>query len=260
MSRCVVFDSAICRRRALSGPAWRAVIVRQQPLSRSSKDGDTWLDALGRNLPLLDDEDQATARRRFPVVAAAADMRAAGDQIPSFKQMALAEIPAADNPAQEVGERLSLSTCVVEAWERLVFDVRDLRGAAGWVTAHLIEPERRAGDAALTSLMMLAIGAGAPAVRAWLDRAVGLPLDDAERLFHQPLRPDVKMDVIVAAPLDSARDRRKFLRLSMRARIETKRRDIAHDGLAPRCEERRKRQQLARQQVELTLNVKEVSQ
>jgi hypothetical protein len=151
----------------------------------------------------------------------------------------------------EVQQRLGVEIAVVEAWEQIFFDVRDLRSATSWFAAHVIEPERAAGNLELVSELKLALGGGPVAARAILDCKGTLPLDEADRLFQQKLKLSMKFDQAVEMPLTTNQDSLKFLRLYMQLELETKRLELASQKLHQRCDAQRDRHELAKMRIEL---------
>jgi hypothetical protein len=235
-------------QRTLHGPSWRSVLARRQTALPRGKERDAWLARAAAYFALRDRGDEPAARRQFADISAAADLEAAPGQVRTAKLLVLA-----DAPRKDIAERLALSMSVVEAWETLYFDVRDLRNATAWIAAQVIDPVCRLGDPELASLMKLAIEGGLPAICAWLDAVEGLPLDEADRLVHERLRLAIKADAALSIPLDSEDGRLKFLTLYVKLQTETKRLDLARERLAQRCSAKSDQRRIVERRLELQL-------
>ena len=66
----------------------------------------------------------------------------------------------ADMGRDEMAERLYVDVAVVEVWEQVYFDARDLRHAIDWVSIHIIHREQKAGNWELAAKLTFALAVG----------------------------------------------------------------------------------------------------
>ncbi len=238
--------------RGLLGPAWRMKlaqsIFRRPPQRQPGGHADRWFDDLCGYLALASDGDAGLlrARAKYPTIFQACELQEQPASVSPLKIMVVSDMALG-----EVQQRLGVEIAVVEAWEQIFYDVRDLRSASSWFAAHVIEPERAAGNLELVSELKLALGGGPVAARAILDCNETLPLDEADRLFQQKLKLSMKFDQAVEMPLTTNQDSLKFLRLYMQVELETKRLELASHKLQQRCDAQRDRHELAKMRIEL---------
>jgi hypothetical protein len=157
-----------------------------------------------------------------------------------------------DAPPTTIAQRVGVEPVVVEAWERLFFDVRDLRSAVGWISGQVIEAEYQGGYAALAARMKLALTAGVEGVNAILVLDQGAPVDEAERLFQRQLKLHLKFDEAVNMPFTSERSRMGFIQVYIDLLSEERRLELAGKQLAARCAAARDRYELAKMRLKAT--------
>jgi hypothetical protein len=224
--------------RGLAGPAWRHDLA-SGPLSRLATPDDALIRDLTRYIALCGAGRADEAQRRYSDVAAAAAIQADDALAIKLKVMALADM-AVDEMAQNTG----IETRVITLWERLYFEVRDLRHAHAWLVMHVLNAEREAGNYETAAAMKLAIMGGARAVRAWLAEAKGVPLDEADRLFGRATKLAVKDDVAFGMPIESERERTQYVQFRLKMTNEAKRLAHHRDKLAQRCAAAERRHEL----------------
>jgi hypothetical protein len=186
------------------------------------------------------------ASQRYPRIAAAEALQANIEQVERLKLMVLADLPR-----DEIAQRLAFDEPVIEAWESLFFDLRDLRQAHQWLAMHVVEKERQHGNQVQASQMTLAIMAGPVAVRALLDSGSPQPIDEAVRLFQRHLQLQLKLDQAVNLPLQTERANVRFIRVYIQLQQAQQRLDLARTKLELRCTEMRARHERQQERREL---------
>lgn len=238
--------------RGLLGPAWRMQLAQgflgSQAPRHPGGNADRWLVDLCGYLGMARDGDAGLrrARSRYTTIFEACELQEQPEIVSQLRVMVMGDMTLA-----EIQKRLGVAIAVVEAWEQIFFDVRDLRSATTWLVTHVIEPERAAGNLELVSELKLALGGGLVAARAILDGNATLPMDEAERLFQQKLKLSMKFDQALEMPLKTNQDRMKYLKLYLQFELETKRLELASHKLQQQCATQRDRHELAKMRSEL---------
>ena len=236
-------------QRGHFGPAWRYELALRLPPRvppRVAQSYDEHVRDLRMYLTLKAEGDLARADQRFPAIAAADELNQNSDLTATIKLMVVGNLPV-----DEIAERTGVPAAVLEVWEGLFFDVRDLREATSWLSVHVIRKERRGGDPVLAGRLQCAACLGPVGVRAVLAAEEGLPIDEADRLFQQKLRLQVKMNEAVDMPLTSEKELVKFLNSSTWMQVELKKIELGTRKLEQKCAQARDRHELSKLRLEL---------
>jgi hypothetical protein len=243
-------ESFLRSQRSVRGPAWRSQAAQElsPPLARSMiRIWDRLTIKLVRFYALnaTGPAGSARAAKKYPQIAAALMLDGDSDKTKISKLMILADLPP-----EEIAQKLGVEAAVVDVWEQLFFDVRDLRAATSWLSAYVLEAECKAGNSALAARMKLALGVGRDGVNAILALDEGAPVDEAERLFQRRLALDLKFDEAISMAMDSDQNRMKFAKLYVDLRLSEKRLVLAEKKLAARCAAARDRFELSKMRME----------
>jgi len=236
-------------QRTFRGPKWRSEVAQEMTNLSDRSAARTWD-------PLTIDTAKCYALRadggggivraaeKYPFIAAAILLH---DDVAKTDVMKLMTL--VDSPTNAIAKRVEVEPAVVQVWERLFFDVRDMRGAVSWLSGQVIEPERKAGNTALAARMKLALVAGPDGVDAILALDEGAPVDEAERLLQRKLKLDLKFDEAVNMPLDSDNST-TFVKLYVALQLSEKRLELAGKKLAASCAAARDRHELSKMRME----------
>ena len=219
--------------RSFLGPAWRYELAKSlvsEATAELANSCDPLILEARDYLIAVDKKGSAAAQLAYPSVSAAQELQADTDKTSKLMMMVLA-----DMPRQEISQRVGLETAVLECWEGIHFDCRDLREATSWLGIHVIEEARRSGNLEMSSRLMLAIVAGPVAVRAMLDSDAGLPLGEADRLFERRVKLHLKVDMATEMVVSSPREAGEFLKRYMEMHVECERLKLAGEKLAQQC-------------------------
>lgn len=128
------------------GPAWRWLSAVRA--SRSHFIADELVRRAARHLRLsaAAANRPANAGRLDRVIAEARALWDDAGLREPFTLMVLGDVSR-----DEIAERLSVSTDVIEAAELLFLDIRAARQASSWINAHVIRPEAAAGRVELST-------------------------------------------------------------------------------------------------------------
>ena len=232
-------------QRGIHGPAWRihtATPCETRPGTPSALHDNVVLNFIKfRQLRGEAGEGIERASAAYPAIAAAERLNEDQETTARLKLMILV-----DMSDDEMCDRSGIDLITSRTWESLYFDVRGQRQATCWLASHVINHERNTGDPWLASKMKLAIIAGPVAVRAMLDTAEGIQLDEADRLFQRKITLSGKLDVAVEMPFDSEENRLRFVKLHLDLMFAEKRIALAERRLAQRCAEALQRHELAK--------------
>jgi hypothetical protein len=233
--------------RLLRGPAWRLALAAALPENRLNthvRRADEPTRAL-HQFRLLDAEGgaaQAEARRRYPHVAAAYRLEADEDARTTARILALGGCPSA-----EIAQRLARDEATIRRWEALFFDVRHGLEATGWIRWHVVAPEERRGDYARAARFKAAAAGGRAMARALLDLESRAPLSAGEKLFMRKLAFHLRMDEVMARPMETQQEKIFFVRWA--SNLQRQRARLQHEKkkLAQRCLEARRKHEAAEQ-------------
>lgn len=237
--------------RGTLGPAWRKKLADQ-----ASQDGhhrhpaaraDRCLRDLCKFQELIGEDGVGLphAQARFPLIVQALEVQDRPATVDALKIMIVGDLTH-----QEIAERLGLDRAVIETWEAIHFDVRDLRDATTWLAIHVIEPARAEGNFQLASHLRLALGGGPAAVRAIFSCQATLPLEEADRLYQRQIKLALKFEQALEIPLTTEENNLKFLKMYLHHQHETERLNIASRKLEQRCDAQRDRHELAKLRLE----------
>jgi hypothetical protein len=187
----------------------------------------------------------AQAEENYPQIAAAFMLDGESDKTDIIKLMILADLTS-----DEIAKKVGIDAATVDVWEKLYFDARGLRDATSWLSAYVVEAERKAGNSALAARMKLAIAAGIDGVNAILALDEAAPVDEAERLFQRKLTLSLKFDDATSMAIDSDKNRMKFVKLYVELQQSEKRLKLAEQKLVARCATDRDRFELSKMRME----------
>lgn len=237
--------------RSFLGPAWRYELAKTLPPHLSptlEKRLDPLILELHAYLTAAAIKGPDAAAAAFGLIANAERLQNDGEKSAVLMMMVLANMPVT-----EIAESAGLEQALVECWEKIFFDCRDLRQAGSWVAAHVVEPLHQTGKFELAARLKLALAAGPVAVRAVLKGDSRIPLEEAERLFERRLKLDLKADAACEMALTCPREATRFLKLYLGMHAERQRLQLAGDRLARRCEKACEERELAKQRIQLQL-------
>jgi hypothetical protein len=237
-------------QRSFRGPAWRSKAAQEIANVSDRSAARTWdpltIDTAKFHALRADGENGIVqAAAKYPIIEAAILLHDDGAKTDVMKLMILV-----DSPTDAIAKRVVVEPAVVDVWERLFFDVREMRSALSWLSGQVIEAERKAANTALAARMKLALVSGIDGVNAILALDEGAPVDEAERLFQRKLKLHLKFDEAVNMPLDSERSRMDFIKLYVDLQCSEKRLEFAGKKLAARCAETRDRYELGKMRME----------
>ncbi len=237
--------------RGILGPAWRKQLADQASQDGHHRHPGARADRCLRDLCKFQEligEDGAGlphAQARFPLIFKALEVQDRPAAVDALKIMVVGGLTY-----QEIEQRLGLDRAVIETWEAMYFDVRDLRDATTWLAAQVIEPARAEGNFQLANNLRLALGGGPAAVRAILSCQATLPLDEADRLYQRQIRLALKFEQALEIPLTTEENNLKFLKMYMHHQCETERLKVASRKLEQQCDAHRDRHELAKLRLE----------
>ena len=105
---------------------------------------------------------------------------------------------------------------VVRIWEGTFFDLRDAYQATDWIFAHVIEPERRAGNLKFVAKLNLAMRGGPEVAKVLLRMDSVPPADETERHRFDELQAAMNAWIAVNQPFRSEKDMQQMLRYKQR--------------------------------------------
>jgi hypothetical protein len=149
-------------------------------------------------LRMVDQVGRERANREYPMIAAACTLFQNDQAFQTFKLSLLGNLSRV-----EIAVRLDVEQEVIEIAEALVFDIKDMRRTAGWMSCHVFIPEVKAGDIDLAAKMRLAYHGGPVMARALLDADENLPLDEAQQIVDQEMLLHSKLQAALEIELDA---------------------------------------------------------
>ena len=233
------------------GPAWRHQLAQATP-RRPGYGRPSYSDALVQQLQAYmalqasGDSGRERARSAFPAIAAAEDLNHDGTTTETMKIMTVAGMTP-----EQIAEHTAVPPAVVGVWRDIFFDLTDLRHSTSWLAAHVFEPERKQGRTALAARLKLAAAAGPAAARAIITANTNTLIDEADRIIHQKLRLQMKMEEATDFPLVSEKSLVTFLTVVARMQVDMKRLDLASERLVQQCTAAVNRHELAKLRLEL---------
>ena len=156
-----------------------------------------------------------------------------------------------DCPQSEIARRQRTSTEAIEAFEKLFFDVRRMRGAPSWVNHRVIYSASRSGKSELAVKFRAAFWGGPEVARALVDVLPPVDLDSADRIFSDEDRLRQKLRVALEMPLETERHRAKFIKASLMYEIQSAQQVLKKESFRQRCREANQKHQLAQKRHEL---------
>ena len=236
-------------QRGVHGPAWRiktATPCETRPATPTALHDETLRSYIKyRRILGVDARGIERASAAYPSIAAAERLNEDPQKTGPLKLMILA-----DMSSDEMLERSGIDVVVLGTWELLYFDARGQQRATDWLAVKIINHERKMGDPRFASKLKLAIIAGPAAVRAMLDTAEGIQLDEADRLFQRRIILGEKLDVAVEMPINTEENRLRLMKLYIDLMTAEKRIALAERKLAQHCAEALQRYELAKLRLE----------
>jgi hypothetical protein len=224
------------RQKSLEGPAWRSKLVGQFPGRRSHRRvqaGDEHLRRLHHYRQLCSNGPAGLrqAIALYPMIARAEALHES-DKVDLLKVAVLGGLEG-----REIAERLRLDAGVIDVWEKIYFDVREMREAVGWIHVQVIEPERAAGRENLVARLKFATAVGPVGARAVLDLDTRIPLNEGQRLFDRRLKLHLKCDAAAEMTIETNREKMFFIRTYVHQQVEQDRLQLRERELSQRCQE-----------------------
>ena len=236
-------------QRGMHGPAWRVITATPsatRPGTPTELHDETLRSYIKyRRILGVDARGTKRASAAYPAIAAAERLNEDQDKTALLKLMILA-----DMSDDEMRDRSAIDVITFRTWEALYFDVRGQRQSTSWLASQVINHERKMGDPRLASKMTLAIMAGPVAVRAMLDTAEGIQLDEVDRLFQRKITLSEKLDVAVEMPIVTEENRLRLMRLYVDLMTAEKRIALAERRLSQRSAKSLQRHELAKLRLE----------
>lgn len=210
---------------SLEGPDWRQRLASKMISDprRLPKNIDLsvkeWIQFERIQISAVSGEEDAA--RQFPVLAAAAGLARDSALFAKFQVLVIANCARA-----EIAQRLDCSEAVVEACERMFFDVRPLLTSIDWIAASVIEPARKAGDLAHVSRLKAAYFGGPVVATALLNLDAQLPVAKGAAFFDRKLQLTLKVDEALAMPLSPGRDALRLIKITTAMHVAEKRLEL----------------------------------
>jgi hypothetical protein len=197
-------------RKTLDGPSWRwnlasAMHNAPAPWMRFAAD-DEVIEAV-KFLETCDEDGVDNIPDRFKATAAA---EAFWNQDALRSHFILLELGACT--VDVISEQLAVDVQVAKIIRRLFFDVGDHRTAVGWINAHVMAPERNAGNFQQAARYGAAFSGGPAAAIEILRSEAVVPEDEASRLQSLEQALHVKASAALEMPLNDANDSAKITR------------------------------------------------
>lgn len=237
-------------RRAMYGPAWRAMMADKLEIRPGSPVFDLLDETLigygkYRRLKGPDGEGAERAANADPFFATAERLNDDSEKTAILKMMVVA-----DMPHDEMRTRTEIDIELLKIWESLFFDARTKGQAINWLAQQVVNREIKAGNSELAAKLRMAIVGGPVAVRGMLDMVTGVSLDEADRLFQRRLKLSMKLDMAANMPIDTDKQRMFFMNLHVDLMEQEKRLALAEQKFTQRCAEARDRFELAKMRLE----------
>lgn len=186
------------------------------------------------------------AKERFPQFFAAEELNQDPTTTRRLMLMVLGGISQ-----EEMADQSGIDISTLQHWESLLFDVRGQQASVDWLTQHVFEKERRAGNIELAREMKLATAAGRPAVILILDSDVEAPLDEADRLLRCRIKLHMKIEALADTQVTSAREGVQLMKMHGQLIYEERRLNLAYTKLEARCIESLRRYNLAMERLRI---------
>ena len=152
-------------RRAMYGPAWRAMMADKLEIRPGSPLFDLLDETLigygkYRRLKGPGGEGAQRAANADPLFASAERLNDDSEKTAMLKMMVLA-----DMSHDEMSTRTEIDVEVIKIWESLFFDARTQGQATSWLAQQVVNREIKAGNSELAAKLRMAI-VGGPDIRA----------------------------------------------------------------------------------------------
>jgi hypothetical protein len=232
------FEQSSVQPGGLEGPAWR--FERGQCLADTERAERQAEGLAGTDDSTLQVAEYLQIRRRGPAGAQAAAVKdpLVDGAIRLWENQELRQqlqvLVIADVSPAEIASRLAVEPQIVAAAEAMFFDVRSRLNARGWVSCQVIRPLVRSGAADLATQLKFAFFGGPAAARAILDARIGVPPQEAQRLFDRDLLLHVKAQAALEMPLEDGQQL-EFLTLFLKYDLDQKRLELDQRKFALRC-------------------------
>ncbi len=221
---------------SLKGPSFRWQLADKHCTMSRKSELWTWLDKPTQQaIKYLremrrDNHGSGGARERFPIVAAALELRQDEKALETLKLSILGGLPSA-----EISSRMNIDQTVQETTELLFFDIRGKREATSWMTCRVFMPAAKDGDVDLAAKMKIAFFGGPVMARAVLDARDNLPFGDAQRLVDQEVLIHGKLQAAMEFRLSEA-TAPQFLKTYLNYDLARQKLDFAREKFQHKCE------------------------
>jgi hypothetical protein len=231
-------------QRFLHGPDWRCHVAEtwlakpQQSGPPTDLDVQAWCAFL--RLHRGGPQDRARALQEHAHLAAALELTEEIAIANRLKVLVLADC----TPAQ-ICKRLSMDAQVLDAWEKIFFDVRSVRTAMDWIVSKVIKPVEEQGDASLVVKLKLACIGGPLAALAALEAESRVLTRTGPTLFDLKVCLYSKCEQAFELSLDTAEQRRFFIKTHADLMHQEKQLQLAERKLAHQSQKALRRHELA---------------
>lgn len=238
------------RQRFLHGPAWRRQLG-EVLLANPEQDG-AWVDPelktwcafirQQRSAP----EGRERAAKEFGYLAAAVALDEDSVVANQLKVVVLAGCTP-----EAICARFLIDAKVLAAWEKVFFDVRQVRTALDWIVCKVIAPVEEQGEVSLAAKLKLACAGGPLAAEAALEAESHVLAQEGPTLFELKLCLHLKFQQAVQLGLGTAKERRFYLKMHADLMYREKQLQLKERQLEWKCQEALQKHELAKGKREL---------
>ena len=223
-------------RRSIDGPAWRSQLAQSlaaSPKASWQEVSDELVHQLAGFYQLLvaDRTDGRQTTKQYPVIATAKSL---WENPEIRKQFIILTLGDCDHDL--IAKRLQIDLKTLKTMEALFFDIRNSREATGWINAHVILPESKAGHIDLAIKYRHAYWGGAKVAEWTLETGKGLLGDSVQQIAEQEQRLQMKCLAALEMPLTNSKETLQFLRISLNHQHRLKRLEFEKEQFRGRAE------------------------
>jgi hypothetical protein len=142
--------------------------------------------------------ERAVATKRFQKISQAVALLADDTRAGELKVLALGGCTRS-----EIAARLGVREDIIECFEELFFDVREMKSRTSWVYCFVISPESETGAYDLGAKLRLAFSGGPEFAKRVLDARIEVPIDEADRIIGQEILLHAKLCAALDMPLSN---------------------------------------------------------
>lgn len=232
-----VNDSYCKMRCSIDGPSWRSILAKElasspKPMWKEVSDGLVHEMAGFYQSLISDQNDGRDAAKQFPVTAAAKSLWESPEVREQFIILTLG-----DCERDSIAKRLNIDLNILQTMEALFFDVRSFREAAGWINAHVILPESKAGHIDLAIKYRHAYWGGAKIAGWILETGKGILGDSVQQIAEQEQLLQLKCLAALEMPLTNSKETLQFLRVSLDHQHRSQRLEFEKEKFRSRAEQ-----------------------